>query len=189
MSILADLNKKLGSLDIYNLDDEDSNIALELEVYATELERLKDNTAQMLDECLIQSASDYGLSNLEEIFGTDRNDLSVQTRRQMLLKRISLNNNDFTLNGIKRALESFNLEYTISEYPSYNRLVIIADTNYTIAQKEWIKAEVEKIIPSHLEFSLVFNSLSWEELEVQDMTFAAIDNRDLTWNEFDSLEN
>lgn len=189
MSILANLNKKLSGLEIYNLDDPDSNIALELEVYATELERLTEDTAQMLDECFVESASDYGLSNLEEIFGTARDDLSTESRRQMLLKRMSLNNNDFTLDGIQKALESFNLEYTISEYPSYNRLVIIADTNYTIAQKEWIKAEVEKIIPSHLEFSLVFNSLSWEELEAEDLTFAAIDNRDLTWNEFDTLEN
>ncbi len=189
MSILANLNKKLRTLGIYNLDDPDSNIALELKVYASELERLKENTVEMLNECFVESASGYGLSNLEEIFSEVRSDLSAETRRQMLLKRISLNNNDFTLDGIKKALESFNLEYTISEYPSYNRLVIIADTNYTIAQKEWIKAEVEKIVPSHLELSLVFNSLSWEELEAEDLTFAAIDNKDITWNEFDSLEN
>lgn len=121
------------------------------------------------------------------MFGPPRGDLSVAERRERLKKRMSLNDGDFTPAGIRKALDSFGLEYVISEFPAQNRLEITAQTRYSQAERAFISRETAKIVPAHLEFQLVFNTLMWSELDARDKTFAELDNDDLRWEEIDSL--
>ena len=51
-----------------------------------------------------------------------------------------------------------------------------------------LKEEVEKIVPAHLEFQLVFNTLTWSELDARDKTFAQLDSDDLEWDQIDALD-
>ena len=123
----------------------------------------------------------------EELFGPARSELSTVNRRRLLTLRLSLGGGDFTPAGIRQALNSFGLSYVMTEYPQYDRLSIVAQTDYTKAQQEFIKREVGKIIPAHIEYQLVFNTATWAALDARDMTFAQLDGEDLTWGQIDEL--
>ena len=179
------MKRALEPIRVYDMDS--PNLNAELSAYAAELERLDGELDAILPERFISTATESGLSAYEELFGPSREELSVETRRNMLKKRFSLGGGDFTLNGIKQALDSFGLSYVIAEYPSLCRLNIIAQTDYSKAEQSFIKREVEKIIPAHIEYQLVFNTMTWDELDSINKTFTDLDNDDLTWELIDEL--
>ena len=184
--VLESMRRAMRPLGIYRANA--AHLNAELKAYADELEQLYTELEEMLPERFITTATDRGLKEYEELFGPAQEALSVQERRERLQKRLTLGEGDFTPAGIEKALDSFGLVYTISEFPTLNRLNIIAQADYSKAEQAFIRSEVEKIVPAHLEFQMVFNSLMWSELDARDMTFGALDNDDLTWEQIDSLE-
>lgn len=159
----------------------------ELAAYAAELESLYADLGTLFRERFIATAEDIGLKAYEELFGPERSDESTAARREMLLLRMNLGGGDFTLAGIRRALDSFGLQYELSEFPHIGRMTVTATTDYSAAQQAWIRREVEKIIPAHIEFQLTFNTLSWAQWDAREKTFAEIDSDDMTWQQIDNL--
>lgn len=184
--VLQSMKRAMLPLGIYRKNAE--NLTNELKVYADEIERLYTEIDALIPEGFITTATGIGLKEYEELFGPEQDSLSPQTRRERLLGRMNLGEGDFTPAGIRKALDSFGLEYTISEFPTLNRLNIVAQTDYSKAEQTFIKEEVEKIVPAHLEFQLVFNTLTWSELDARDKTFAQLDSDDLEWDQIDALD-
>jgi len=174
-----------AAIGLYAADAPELNA--EWHTYADELERLFDMLDAILLERFILTAGDRGLSAYEELFGPVHSDEPTATRREHLLQRLTISGSDFTPDGIRQALDSFGLSYTIAEFPHYYRLNIIADTDYSAAQQAFIRREVEKIIPPHIDFQLVFNTLSWDELDARDKQFSTLDNDNMTWAQIDAL--
>lgn len=158
----------------------------ELKAYADEITLLYSGLGEMFRERFISTAQDRGLSEYEALFGPIRSNESAEDRRRMLLLRINLGDGDFTVAGIRRALDSLGLAYVISEYPETGRLNVNATGTYTQAQQAWIRREVSKIIPAHVEFQLTFNTLTWDQWDAMNRTFTAIDTEDQTWQQIDN---
>ena len=184
MSVAENLKNRLLSVGIYR-DDADA-LNHEIAVYAAELERLYTDLSVMFRERFIATAQDEGLRAYELLFGPAREQESVEDRRRMLRLRMELGEGDFTPAGIRKALDSFGLTYTISEFPSLNKLNVNAETDYTPAEQAWIRREVAKIIPAHIEFQLTFNTMTWAQWDALDSTFHAIDSEDSTWRQIDN---
>lgn len=184
--VLQSIRKSLSPLGFYRTNA--PMLSCELRAYADEIERLYTQLDALIPERFLLTATDIGLAEYEEIFGPVRDDLSVEERRARLRLRLSLGEGDFTPAGIRKALDSFGLEYVISEFPSLNRLNISAQTEYSKAQQAFISRETAKIVPAHLEFQLVFNTMKWSELDDRNKTFATLDHDDLMWEEIDALE-
>lgn len=184
--VLESMRKALSPLLIYHVRSD--NLSHELRAYADELERLYTQLDEMIPERFFATATGRGLREYEELFGPAREDLDTEDRRERLRLRLSLSDGDFTPAGFRKALDSFGLEYTISEFPTLNRLNIVAQANYTKAEQALIESEVAKIVPAHLEFQMVFNTLMWIQLDEKDKTFAQLDNDNLRWEEIDRLE-
>ena len=176
----------LGAVRVYHADAQ--HLDAELSAYGGELDLTESELDALLPERFLLTAGDGGLSEYEEMFGPARRDLSLSQRRRLMQLRLNLGGGDFTPAGIRRALDSFGLEYVIAEFPANNRLNIIAQTDYSKAQQKWIRQETGKIIPAHLDFQLVFNTMTWSQLDARSMTFAALDNENLTWEQIDALE-
>lgn len=157
----------------------------ELKAYAAELELLYGELKRIFRERFITTAEDEGLRAYEVLFGPDRTGESVESRREMLLLRMNLGNGDFTLAGLKKALDSLGLRYVISEFPQIGKLNVTATTDYTPAQQAWIRREVSKLIPASVEFQLTFNTLTWAQWDALDRTFSVIDSEDSTWQDID----
>ena len=183
--ILDSMQKALEPIKLY--DTEAPQLTAELRAYADELEILNGELSSLICERFVYSATEYGISRYEEMFGPVRDDLSLSERRRLLRLRLTQGNGDFTPAGIRQALDSFGLEYVISEFPTFDRVNVIAQTDYNEAQRSFIKREVGKIMPAHVEYQMVFNTLTWDELDARDKTFSGLDNDDLTWESFDEL--
>lgn len=183
MMVYETMKTHMAPLKIY--DDDAQVLEYELRTYASEIERLYSWLDTMFHERFIETAEDIGLTVYEELFGPERDDESVENRRAMLKLRMNLGEGDFTPSGIQKALDSLGLSYTISEFPTLNRLNITATTDYSEAQQALILREVTGIVPAHLDFQMTFNTITWDELDALDRPFDAIDTEDQTWDQFD----
>ena len=184
--ILQSMKNAMNPLGIY--DPDAPVIGYELKTYANEIERLYAELDAMFPERFITTAQDIGLRVYEEMFGPARDGEDLDERREQLRLRMSLGEGDFTPAGIRKALDSFGLEYVIAEFPAMNRLNIIAQADYSKAEQAFISREVAKTVPAHLEFQMVFNTLMWSELDQRNKTFSQLDHDNLMWEEIDSLE-
>lgn len=184
MTVYENLVRRTAPVGIYAADAE--ALDWELKTYASELERLYTRLGEMFRERFLSTAQDEGLAAYERLFGPVRSGESAAVRRRMLKQRIELGDGDFTPAGIRKALDSFGLTYVISEFPHLNKLNVISQTDYSEEQQAWIRREVEKIIPAHIEFQLTFNTLTWAQWDALDRTFHAIDAEDNTWRQIDN---
>ena len=185
MTVLESMKKALETIRYY--DTEAEGLTAELRAYTDELERAYTDIEPVILDRFISTASADGLREYEEMFGPARDDLSLSERRRLLTLRMNLGKGDFTPAGIRQALDSFGLDYVISEAPAFYRLSIMAQSDYTEAQQSYIVREVGRIVPAHIEYQMVFNTLSWDELDARDKTFAALDEDNLTWEQIDAL--
>lgn len=184
--VLESMKRSLLPLLLYRNSAKNRND--ELKAYADELERLYAELSAMIPERFLSTATDEGLSEYERMFGPVHDELDARTRRERLRLRLSLTEGDFTPAGIRKALDSFGLDYVITEFPTLNRLNIEAQTDYSKAEQAFITREVTKTIPAHLEFQIVFNTLTWNQLDARNKTFSDLDYDNLMWEEIDSLE-
>lgn len=185
-SAYTSMVEALTPLSIYEF--ENTNVGYELLSYSLVLDEINEKLTKLLDECFIESASDYGLENRELIIGAVRNDLSVDKRRSMLKLRESITSSSFTLSEIKKSLESFGLQSKIYEYPSLYIVVIDAIGSYSTELQAWIRSQVEKIMPAHLQVQVVFGGPTWEQSDTKDNTFSYIDSMGLTWGDIDNIQ-
>ena len=184
MTVSERLYDYLSPITVYDSDAQ--ILGWEIAAYGAELERLYTDLGTLFRERFVATAQDFGLTAYEKLFGPERTGESIESRREMLLLRMNLGGGDFTPAGIRRALDSFGLEYTLSEFPHICKMTVTATTDHSGAQQAWIRREVEKIIPAHIEFQLTFNTLTWAQWDAFDRTFAAIDSEDMTWQQIDN---
>ena len=187
MTAYQNMKAALAPIRLY--DPDAPHLNAELRAYGDELDRIAGELDELLAERFLSTAGDRGLAAYEEMFGPARSELSLSERRRLLLLRLTLGGGDFTPGGIRKALDSYGLSYVIAEFPAYDRLNITAQTDYTKAQQNLIRQETGKIIPAHIEYQLVFNTLTWAQLDARNMTFAALDSDNLTWEQIDALED
>ena len=178
--------KSLGALSLYDLESE--NISNELKAYAFIIDEINDELIEMLQECFIDTASTYGLANRELIIGAVRDDLTIEKRREMLKLRESITKSSFTVEKIKESLRSFGLEFELHEYPSLYIVNVNAKGSYTTEEQAWIRSEINKIMPAHLQVQVVFCGPTWEQSDENDSTFSYIDSLDYTWDTIDNLD-
>ena len=183
------IDRMKEALEPVKLYDTDApGLSAELRTYAAELDRIDTMHERLLREMFLSTAQSEGLGEYELIFGPERISESLSERREKLMMRLTLGGGDFTVSGVSQALDSFGLDYIISEFPSLNRLNIIAQADYSKPEQNYIKREVGKIIPSHIAYQLVFNTLKWSQLDARDKTFAQLDGDNLTWKQIDEIE-
>lgn len=183
--VLNNMKRALAPIGAYNTSGRELNA--ELRAYADELELLYELLDGVLPERFTATAGDEGLSVYEGYFGPARTDKTIAERRQMFRERLSLGGSDFTPAGVRQALDSFGLEYVITEFPSAYQLTILAATDHDRAEQRFISREVAKIIPAHIEYQLLFNTATWSELDARDLTFAQWESENMTWDDIDSI--
>lgn len=184
ISSFESMRESLSKLNLYDFSK--ANISNELKTYAWFFDMLKEELCTMLNECFVDTAQSYGLSEREAIIGAKRDGVSILERRNMLLLRESINKSSFTVSKIKESLKSFGLECEVYEYPSQYTVVLDSIGDYSKSQIAWIKTEVEKIMPAHLNVEIIINGATWSYSDSKDNTFSYIDSLDMTWNEIDN---
>lgn len=177
--------KVLESLSLYSLRNY-TTVYKELDSYSVALDVLNELMDEYVRECFIETATDYGLSLYEKLYGAERKDLPLEQRREMLIERINLNINDNTVSGIKRFFSSLGLKCDIVENPKICDLYIFPLTGeFSTLEQEFIIEKARDFLPCHLTFTIDFRSIDWHGLQQLNMTFAEIDAKNMSWGEFE----
>ena len=180
---LVSLHKGIS---LYNIT-EDSNIYRELSVYAEEFERLREKLKSILREGFVSTAEDEGLSIYESIWGAKRDELSAEQRRNMILTRLSLCEEDFTAERAEKLLDIVGIKGVIREYPQTFRITVEVEGIESLAKRKWIRNQLRLIFPAHLETDPVFEGFDWQKAEERALTFSQIEERMLCWDDTDIL--
>lgn len=183
MSVLQQMKDMLSPLGIYNLDD-DSLVAKELTVYANELEKLHNELALMLRELFINTAQDYGIEKIEELFQRVRHDLDIEERRDRILSYMTLSNTDFSLDSIREQLRLSGIVTELvqsAEELSFPELISSPD----IAEKARQLNIIEDIVPAHLDIEVGIMPMCWNELDSLDFNFGTFDRMGLRFDSAD----
>ncbi len=185
MGALNSLLKKHEPLGIYSIT-EDSNIYCELAAYAEGLDMLSEELDTLLSECFCATAESFGLEERERLWGRVRNDLNTEKRRQMILLRSTYGLEDFTLKGVQKLVGFLGLDAQVQEYPKAQRLVLDATKEaFTTGQKNWFRAQLEALLPAHLEIDIVWQGFCFDNIDNNNLTFDRMDASNMPWSRID----
>ncbi len=189
MGALNSLIAAIEPLKIYSVT-QGSNLYNELSAYACELDRLNSDLDLLLRECFITTAQSYGLSMTESVYTRPYEELTPQERRLAILNRLRTGDDDFTVSSIREAVESLGAEeYSIIEYPGKMKIVVQVSGDYTDGRADYLKNEIPKLLPAHLEAYIYFFGLTWQQFESRNFAFAALDAMNKSWESIDEQKN
>lgn len=185
MSVSEQMKDMLSPLGIYSLD-ENSLVAYELKVYAAELEKLHDKLNELLRECFISTAESYGTDKFEELFAYSRPDLSIQERRALTGRYMTLNNTDFSEESVKGQLRLAGASDNFIQDSENERLIfpdVAATSDITNAAKHL--SIILSTVPAHLDVDVGIGAKEWDEWDGLEMNFGTLDRMDLRFDLFD----
>lgn len=161
MNALQSMRTKLSPLGIYNLT-QSSNIYKELSAYAAAFDKHRENLDNLLKECFISSAEDYGIEIREKAIGDLKNNYTLEKRREMLSLRNSINENDFTFSSLVKFIRCMGItSCTISENPANSLIIIRVVNTFSESDKRWILNQLYLFLPSHLKAEVMINNETW----------------------------
>lgn len=185
MDSITSMKSKLESVGIYDLS-ENSNVYKELAVYCAALDALIDIIKETERESTVKTAETYGLKMWEDILGERRESMDAEIRRELLQKRLSISEADFTRQGAEKLLSSLGVAFTLYEYPAMNYMHIQCEGAYSKAQRTFITEQAIKQLPAHLDIFLDFRSFCFEDMDNASLTFSSLDAKNLTWQQIEN---
>lgn len=185
MGSLENMVKAMKTIPLYSLKIY-TTVHKELQSYAIELDLLTEMVDELIQECFLSTACDYGLTFYEKILGRERSDLSIDKRREMLIQTQLMNVNDNTLSGFYRFFSSLGLECDIVENPHIFDIYILAKgREYSAAEQDYIIERAKSFLPCHITFTVDFRKADWDVFDSFCLAFDDIENKNFTWYDFE----
>ncbi len=189
MNPLENMIKHLKPLHIYNLN-ENTTIYSELEVYANAFNKIIGSADNLLKECIVTTAEDYGLEFQEELWGLARTELSTEQRRNGIKNRYNIYYSDCTLASMQRFLLSIGVQSQITEVPSQNRVYIYVEngSQFPLGVRKYINSQAESFFPAHIDVFLDYRVSTWDTLDSYRTMFDTYDRFNFTWDRAEHIE-
>lgn len=154
MTSYASMTQKLQPLGIYRLENGTRN-ALELQVFAAELDCLFDTLDEMEREYFISTAQSWGISTRERFAGKEKSSLSTQKRRELLMIGEYVTGVDPTPQGFEDFVRACGAEnFTYYEAGSHARLTLNISDDLDSGEKKLLENRVKAYIPAHCQVSI-----------------------------------
>ncbi len=182
---LDSMKTKLLPLGLYSLSGE-TLVDAELQAYQAGWEPLCSAMEETIREMFLATAQSWGISRRELLFGPEKTDLPLEDRREMLLARLCVTENDVTREAIERAVIASGFDVSIVERPEKGEILvscirILSD----LTEQEAMKRAASEFLPAHLVWDFDFSLLLWNRVDELDLTFNEMDGADLSWDEID----
>lgn len=188
MDRLSSMINVMRPIGAYNLAIGDL-VYKELQTYDSGFGGISEEVSGVLRECFVPTATGDGLVSYEKIIGAPRDDLDLQTRRDMIIRLMNIGSNDFTPDGIMRFFDSLDFECIILEEPELFHVTIVPlGREYSRAEQDFIIARAKAFLPCHLSFTIEFAQRTWDDLDALDKTFDEWEALNMTWDKFDRYE-
>lgn len=147
MDALTSMRQKLQPLGIYDLSV-GSLTALELQVWAEELDLLYDELDALTRECMIPTAESYGLSERERFSGRENPEMTASQRREILLTRERGCVFDGTLEGFEQFVSSLGIQsFTVEEFEEKSRINLTVADDLSLGEKTLFEKRVRSAFP------------------------------------------
>lgn len=180
------LAQHLAPMKLYQLS-QNSLVTAELAAYEAGFALVEALFQQVKDNCFIQTCAKERLIQWEKLLLIPSSEnISEQSRREILLYRLAVAPGDFYAEGMERSIKSTGVDATIIEHPPLGKLTIVF--NFVFGQYEnldSVKRQIYSILPAHLEAEFDIGGLTWAEFDQKNYSFADLDTKDFTWQWFD----
>lgn len=185
MSAIENIYKTLSRLKIYDLKAKYINA--ELCAYNVGLSYIENKIDEILKSVFVFLGEDVQLKEFERLLCLPASKNSnIENRRDMICNRLSITKNDYTKEGLTKAIRSVGFDATIQELPEIGKIKIINKgflNNYDSLDE--IKKAMVSILPSHLDFEIDMGLLTWDMFDKKYLTFSELDENDFSWEQFD----
>lgn len=176
------LAQALGALRLYRLTGE-SLVERELQSYEAGFSLVEEALEEILTAGFIQSCDGAQLGRWERLLRVpDGGSLPERNRRDILLAKLAIRPTDQSVEGIRTSLRAVGLETRVEENPPLGN-VVLRDGEITgeYPSLDALKRQVYAMMPAHLEADFDIGILTWGMFDGKDLSFAALDERDFTW--------
>lgn len=153
MSSYESICSKLSPMSLYSLD-ENSLVNKEILSYCEVFDDIFVGADELLREGFLDTAQSYGLAEYEKIclVGVGEN---VEQRRKMLLAKAGTKQTDISLSAIIKSISSLGIDVDITENINNQTVTVHILSSVPSNKLDFIKQEIRKIIPAHLECAFV----------------------------------
>lgn len=159
MTAYESIKNKLSATGIYDIKL-GGLIDAEIRAYAVALQVVYDEVDELLRECFVQTAEDYGLEQLESMARTYMNGDTLENRRNKLINRLQINPNIIGKDALEKQVASLGLECNITENIAESKIYVDILTEVADDKKKFLKAELLRFTPLHLIMYVTFNGVA-----------------------------
>lgn len=159
MTAFESMSEKLSKTGLYSIT-EGKMIYAELMAYAEGLDIYYNALKELLRECFVSTAQDYGLTMREKYIRKCPADDSTDGRRNSIIAALSVCNRDFTYEGFQRCLKIWGIEGTLKEDFDNKKFTFECTTPVADDKLELIKRQVKVFLPCYFDFE-------WKDMSEQ----------------------
>ena len=151
MTAFESMSEKLSKTGLYSTT-EGKTVYAELMAYAEGLDIYYNALDELLRECFVSTAQDYGLTMREKYIRKCPVDDSTDGRRNSIIAALSVCNNYFTYDGFQKCLKIWGIEGTLKENFENKKFTFECTTPIPDDKLEIIKQQVKEFLPCYLDF-------------------------------------
>lgn len=139
----------MSAVSLYSFE-ENGLIDAEIKAYAAGLQKVYDEIDELLRECFVQTAENYGLKQFESMTRTYMNGDNVESRREKLMNRLQINPSIIGKDALEKQVASLGLKCNISGSVAESKVYVEILTEVDDDKKEFLKSELMRFTPPHL---------------------------------------
>lgn len=160
----------------------------ELVACGGQLDGVADTLDELERELSLVTALDWGIEEMASLFSLRPTYLTEVEHREALMALLRIGGDSFTVEALNQVLLGCGTLAHVAETDKVG-VVEISFPNIPGMPEgfENICSILEEILPSHLAVEYYFWYVTWVELEKKIPTFGALDGRNITWAELESL--
>lgn len=178
--------RQLDGLGIYALDGS-SLVDCELLAYDAAFAVLEELLEEIRLQAMIQTSTGEGLRAHERLVGLgQREGLSDDIRRDLILYRLSVAPFDFTAEGMVRSMRAAGLDGQLTEHSPEERITVRSNAFIDrFEDLDSLKARLSEMLPAHLDWEFDTGYLTWDMFDSREVVWDRWDGLDFTWDMFD----
>ena len=128
---------------------------IELRVFASELDRLFEETEIMLREFHIPTALSYGISLRERFLGKEKTALRLRRRRELLTAAEAERGQDFTASGFERFIRGCGIDsFDYAEVPEHTRINLHVYGDPDSGVRSLLEQRAAEFLPPHINLNV-----------------------------------
>lgn len=176
----------LAPLRLYKLEG-NSLVDCEIMAYEAAFSILEELMEEIRRQSFVQTAHDQGLVMHEKLVGLqERGGVSLQSRRELVLYRLSTSPFDFTPTGMVSSVRAAGMDAEIIENYAEESLTIISKRLIDeFLDLDAVKASLDTMLPAHLKAEYDIGVMTWDMFDEWDGSWDAWDDKNFNWSTFD----